>query len=137
MKKIINTLNAPAPIGPYSQAVQSGNMLFVSGQVAINPATGDLILDSLEAEATQVMKNLEAVLSEAGATFDNVVMTTIFLADMSDFATVNGIYGAYFTADFPARATVAVKTLPKNVNVEISVIAVIYCVKNCEILKIS
>ena len=125
MKKIINTPNAPAPIGPYSQAVQSGNMLFVSGQVAINPATGDLILDSLEAEATQVMKNLEAVLSEAGATFDNVVMTTIFLADMSDFATVNGIYGAYFTTDFPARATVAVKTLPKNVNVEISVIAVI------------
>lgn len=125
MKKIINTPNAPAPIGPYSQAVLSGNMLFASGQVAINPATGELVLDSLEAEATQVMKNLQAVLTEAGATFDNVVMTTIFLADMGDFATVNAIYGQYFTADFPARATVAVKTLPKNVNVEISVIAVI------------
>lgn len=125
MKKIINTPNAPAPIGPYSQAVLSGNMLFASGQVAINPTTGELVLDSLEAEATQVMKNLQAVLTEAGATFDNVVMTTIFLADMGDFATVNAIYGQYFTADFPARATVAVKTLPKNVNVEISVIAVI------------
>jgi 2-iminobutanoate/2-iminopropanoate deaminase len=125
MKKIINTSNAPAPIGPYSQAVLSGNMLFVSGQVAINPATGDLVMDSLEAETTQVMNNLKAVLTEGGATFDNVVMTTIFLADMGDFATVNSIYGKYFTADFPARATVAVKTLPKNVNVEISVIAVL------------
>ena len=125
MKKVINTPNAPAPIGPYSQAILSGNMLFASGQVAVNPATGELVLDSLEAEATQVMKNLQAVLTEAGATFDNVVMTTIFLADMGDFATVNAIYGQYFTADFPARATVAVKTLPKNVNVEISVIAVI------------
>jgi 2-iminobutanoate/2-iminopropanoate deaminase len=124
MKKIINTPNAPAPIGPYSQAVQSGNMLFVSGQVAINPATGDLVMDSLEAETTQVMNNLQAVLTEAGFGFDNIVMTTIFLADMGDFATVNSIYGKYFTADFPARATVAVKTLPKNVNVEISVIAV-------------
>ena len=125
MKKVINTPNAPAPIGPYSQAILSGNMLFASGQVAINPATGELVLDSLEAEATQVMKNLQAVLTEAGATFDNVVMTTIFLADMGDFATVNAIYGQYFTTDFPARATVAVRTLPKNVNVEISVIAVI------------
>lgn len=124
MKKIINTPNAPAPIGPYSQAVQSGNMLFVSGQIAINPATGDLVLDSLEAETTQAMQNLQAVLTEAGFGFDNIVMTTIFLADMGDFATVNSIYGKYFTADFPARATVAVKTLPKNVNVEISVIAV-------------
>ncbi len=124
IKRIINTPNAPAPIGPYSQAVLSGNMLFVSGQVAINPATGDLVMDSLEAETTQVMTNLQAVLTEGGVTFDNVVMTTIFLADMGDFATVNGIYGKYFTADFPARATVAVKTLPKNVNVEISVIAV-------------
>ncbi len=123
MKKIINTPNAPAPIGPYSQAVQTGNMLFVSGQIPINPATGDLISDSIEAEAKQVMLNLEAVLTEAGATFDNVVMTTIFLADMGDFAAVNAVYGTYFTADFPARATVAVKTLPKSVNVEISVIA--------------
>ncbi len=123
MKKIINTPNAPAPIGPYSQAVQTGNMLFVSGQIPINPATGEMVMDSIEAEATQVMKNLQAVLTEAGASFDNVVMTTIFLADMGDFAAVNAVYGTYFTADFPARATVAVKTLPKNVNVEISVIA--------------
>ncbi len=125
MKKIINTPNAPAPIGPYSQAVQTGNMLFVSGQIPINPATGEMVMDSIEAEATQVMKNLQAVLTEAGASFDNVVMTTIFLADMGDFAAVNAVYGTYFTADFPARATVAVKTLPKNVNVEISVIATI------------
>ena len=123
MKKIINTPNAPAPIGPYSQAVQTGNMLFVSGQIPINPATGELVSDSIEAEAKQVMQNLEAVLTEAGVTFDNVVMTTIFLADMGDFAAVNAVYGTYFTADFPARATVAVKTLPKSVNVEISVIA--------------
>jgi 2-iminobutanoate/2-iminopropanoate deaminase len=125
MKKIINTPNAPAPIGPYSQAVLSGNMLFVSGQVAINPATGDLVLDSLEAETTQVMHNLQAVLLAANASFDNVVMTTIFLTDMGDFATVNAIYGKYFSENYPARATVAVKTLPKNVNVEISVIAVL------------
>jgi 2-iminobutanoate/2-iminopropanoate deaminase len=125
MKKIINTPNAPAPIGPYSQAVQTGNMLFVSGQIPINPATGEMVMDSIEAEATQVMQNLEAVLTEAGASFDNVVMTTIFLADMGDFAAVNAVYGTFFTADFPARATVAVKTLPKNVNVEISVIATI------------
>ena len=123
MKKIINTPNAPAPIGPYSQAVQTGNMLFVSGQIPINPATGELVSDSIEAEAKQVMQNLEAVLTEAGVTFDNVVMTTIFLADMGDFAAVNAVYGTYFTADFPARATIAVKTLPKSVNVEISVIA--------------
>lgn len=123
MKKIINTPNAPAPIGPYSQAVQAGNMLFVSGQVAFDPSTGDLIQETLEAETTQVMKNLQAVLTAAGATFDNVVMTSIFLADMGDFAAVNAVYGKYFTADFPARATVAVKTLPRNVNVEISVIA--------------
>ncbi len=125
MKKIINTPNAPAPIGPYSQAVQTSNMLFVSGQIPINPATGEMVMDSIEAEATQVMKNLQAVLTEAGASFDNVVMTTIFLADMGDFAAVNAVYGTYFTADFPARATVAVKTLPKSVNVEISVIAVL------------
>ncbi|MBL7816394.1 MAG: RidA family protein [Saprospiraceae bacterium] len=125
MKKIINTPNAPAPIGPYSQAVQTGNMLFVSGQIPIDPATGELVMESLEAETTQVMKNLQAVLTEAGTNFDNVVMTTIFLSDMGYFGTINGIYGSYFTANFPARATVAVKTLPKNVNVEISVIAVI------------
>ena len=123
MKQIINTLNAPAPIGPYSPAVKVGSTLYVSGQVAINPATGDLVLDSIPIETKQVMENLKAVLTEGGATFDNVVMTTIFLADMGSFAAVNEVYGSYFTADFPARATVAVKTLPKNVNVEIAVIA--------------
>ena len=123
MKQIINTPHAPAPIGPYSQAVKVGNTLYVSGQVAINPATGDLVLDSIPIETTQVMENLKAVLTEANATFDNIVMTTIFLSDMGNFAAVNEVYGKYFTADFPARATVAVKTLPKNVNVEISVIA--------------
>ena len=123
MKQIINTPHAPAPIGPYSQAVKAGNTLYVSGQIAINPATGELVLDSIPAETTQVMENLKAVLMEANATFDNIVMTTIFLSDMGSFAAVNEVYGTYFTADFPARATVAVKTLPKNVNVEISVIA--------------
>lgn len=125
MKQIINTSNAPAPIGPYSQAVKAGNTLYVSGQVAINPATGDLVLDSIPVETKQVMENLKAVLTEGGASFDNIVMTTIFLSDMGHFAAVNEVYGAYFTANFPARATVAVKTLPKNVNVEISVIAVL------------
>ena len=122
-KHIINTPNAPAPIGPYSQAVKVGKTLYLSGQVAINPATGDLVLDSIPAETKQVMENLKAVLTEGGATFDNVVMTTIFLSDMGNFAAVNEVYGSYFKGDYPARATVAVKTLPKNVNVEISVIA--------------
>jgi 2-iminobutanoate/2-iminopropanoate deaminase len=122
-KQIINTLNAPAPIGPYSQAVKVGKTLYVSGQVAIHPPTGNLILESIPAETKQVMENLKAVLTEAGASFDNVVMTTIFLSDMGSFAAVNEVYGSYFTGDYPARATVAVKTLPKNVNVEISVIA--------------
>lgn len=122
-KQIIQTNNAPAPIGPYSQAVKAGNLLFVSGQVAFDPATGNLVMDTLQAEAHQVMKNLEAVLTEAGAGFDNVVKTTIFLSDMGLFAEVNEVYGSYFTGDYPARETVAVKTLPRNVNVEISVIA--------------
>lgn len=122
-KQIIQTNNAPAPIGPYSQAVKTGNLLFVSGQVAFDPVTGNLVMDTLQAEAHQVMKNLEAVLTEAGAGFANVVKTTIFLSDMSLFAEVNEVYGSYFTGDYPARETVAVKTLPRNVNVEISVIA--------------
>ena len=124
-KKIITTDKAPAPIGPYSQAVRHKGFLFVSGQVAIDPATGNIIIDSIENETQQVMKNLQAILTEAGAKFDDVVMTTIFLSEMSLFATVNDIYGAYFKKEFPARATVAVKTLPKNVNVEISVIAAV------------
>ena len=122
-KQIINTPFAPAPIGPYSQAVKVGKTLYVSGQIALNPSTGELVLDSIPVETKWVMENLKAVLTEAGASFDNVVMTTIFLSDMGSFAAVNEVYGSYFTDNFPARATVAVKTLPKNVNVEISVIA--------------
>lgn len=125
MKQIINTLHAPAPIGPYSQAVKAGNTLYVSGQIPLNPATGELVMDSVPVETKQVMENLKAVLIEGGATFENIVMTTIFLSDMGHFAAVNEVYGSYFESTFPARATVAVKTLPKNVNVEISVIAVI------------
>lgn len=122
-KKIINTQNAPAPIGPYSQGVQAGSLLFVSGQVAINPATGNVEAKDITEETVQVMKNLAAVLHEAQMDFNNVVKTTIFLSDMSLFGTVNEIYAASFTGDYPARETVAVKGLPKNVNVEISVIA--------------
>ena len=122
-KKIIETKQAPAPIGPYSQAVQAGNLLFVSGQVAINPASGNVEATDIKAETIQVMQNLEAVLTQAGYTFSNVVKTTIFLSDMGLFGAVNEVYGSYFSSNFPARETVAVKGLPKNVNVEISVIA--------------
>ncbi|WP_293742762.1 RidA family protein [uncultured Pedobacter sp.] len=125
MKQIIKTTNAPAPIGPYSQAVQAGNFLFVSGQVAINPESGELNIGNIEEETHQVMRNLKAVLLEAGLTFDHVVKSTIFLSDMGTFAQVNEVYGQYFTTDFPARETVQVSVLPKNVNVEISVIAVV------------
>jgi 2-iminobutanoate/2-iminopropanoate deaminase len=122
-KKIINTSNAPDPIGPYNQAVYAGNLLFVSGQIAINPATGNIDATDVIGEAHQVMHNIKAILSEAGMDFSNVVKTTVFLSDMSLFPTINEIYGKYFSGDFPARETVAVKGLPKNVNVEISVIA--------------
>lgn len=122
-KTIINSNSAPAPIGPYSQAVQVGNLLFLSGQVAINPATGTIDATDVIGEAHQVMHNLKAVLAEAGMDFSNVVKTTIFLSDMDLFSTVNEVYGKYFHGDFPARETVAVKGLPKNVNVEISMIA--------------
>ncbi|WP_231460448.1 MULTISPECIES: RidA family protein [unclassified Pedobacter] len=124
MKQIINTTNAPAPIGPYNQAVMAGNFLFVSGQVAINPENGELNMPNIEEETHQVMRNLKSVLLEAGLTLDNVVKSSIFLTDMGNFAAVNEIYGKYFTSDFPARETVQVSALPKNVNVEISVIAV-------------
>lgn len=120
MKKIINTKNAPAPIGPYSQAVAANGFLFLSGQVAINPATGELNQTSLQEETHQVMRNLNAVLLEAGYGFEHLLKVTIFLSDMSLFAEVNDIYGSYFSVDFPARETVAVKGLPKGVNVEIS-----------------
>ena len=124
-KQVINTVNAPAPIGPYSQAVKAGNMLFISGQVAFIPGSDTLVLDNIAQETAQVMKNLEAILTEAGINFGNVVKTTIFLSDMGLFAAVNEVYAKYFTQDFPARETIAVKGLPKNVNVEISMIAVL------------
>ena len=122
-KKIIQTDQAPAPIGPYSQAVRAGNMLFVSGQVALKPGTGELVTDNTADETNQVMHNIKAILNEAGFDFGDIVKTTIFLSDMGLFGAVNEVYGKYFTADFPARETVAVKTLPKNANVEISVTA--------------
>ncbi|MDG3581623.1 RidA family protein [Galbibacter pacificus] len=125
MKKIINTNKAPAPLGPYNQAILAGNTLFVSGQIAIDPKTNQLISTGVEDEAEQVMLNLKAVLEAAGMTFDNVVKSSIFLNDMNDFAKINTIYGAHFDeATAPARETVEVSTLPKNVNVEISMIAV-------------
>jgi len=123
MKKIIYTANAPAPIGPYSQAVLVNGFLYISGQVPIDPATGELVQASIQEETTQVMANLKALLVEAGYGFEHIVKTTIFLSDMSLFAEVNDIYGAYFSSDFPARETVAVKGLPKGVNVEISAVA--------------
>jgi 2-iminobutanoate/2-iminopropanoate deaminase len=123
MSTIINTANAPAPIGPYSQAVAAGNLLFVSGQIPANPTTGELVMDSIEAQATQVMENLKAILTEAGLDFSHVVKTSIFLKDMGTFAQVNEVYGSYFTGNFPARETIQVAALPKNVDVEISVIA--------------
>jgi len=122
-KKIINTTNAPAPIGPYSQAVQVDTLLFVSGQVAIDPATNNVEAKNISEETVQVMKNLTAILHEAQMDFNNVVKTTIFLSDMAHFPTVNEIYAGYFSGDYPARETVAVKGLPKNVNVEISLTA--------------
>jgi 2-iminobutanoate/2-iminopropanoate deaminase len=124
-KQIINTTKAPAPIGPYNQSVKAGDLLFISGQVAINPSTNELVLDDIKTETHQVMQNLEAILSEANLTFEHIVKTTIFLSDMSYFGEVNEVYGSYFQGDFPARETVAVKGLPKDVNVEISMIAVI------------
>jgi endoribonuclease L-PSP, putative len=123
-KTIINTTKAPAPIGPYSQAVRAGNLLFISGQIPINPATGEVDTSDVAVETQLVMKNLEAILQEAGSSFQQVVKTTIFLSDMSLFAKVNDVYGSYFTGNYPARETVAVKGLPKGVNVEISMIAI-------------
>lgn len=122
-KIIVNSTEAPAPIGPYSQAVQFGNLMFVSGQVAINPETNNVEATDISGETRQVMENLKAVLHAAQYDFNNVIKTTIFLTDMSLFGVVNEIYGSYFSGDYPARETVAVKGLPKNVNVEISVIA--------------
>ena|SRR6218665_3735509 len=122
-KEIIHTGNAPAPIGPYSQAVKAGNLLFISGQIPMDPATGELVTGDIAEEVRQVMKNLQALLQAAGLGFDAVVKTNIYLSDMALFAQVNEVYGTYFTGQFPARETVAVKGLPKGVNVEISMIA--------------
>ncbi|HEY9003851.1 MAG TPA: RidA family protein [Mucilaginibacter sp.] len=124
MKKVINTNNAPAPIGPYSQAVAANGFLFVSGQIPSNPATGEIVSGGIKSEAKQVMENIKAILTEAGLSFGNVVKTSIFLTDMGNFAQVNEVYGTYFTDLFPARETVQVAALPKNVNVEVSVIAI-------------
>lgn len=124
MKKIINTSNAPAPIGPYNQAVLKGDMLYTSGQIAIDPKTGNLITDSIQAETELVMENLKAILTEAGMTFENVLKSSIFISDMNNFAQINEVYGRYFNQETaPARETVEVANLPKFVNVEISVIA--------------
>jgi 2-iminobutanoate/2-iminopropanoate deaminase len=120
MKDIISK-NAPEPIGPYSQAIVAGNLLFVSGQVAINPASGELVMQDIQAETTQVMENIKAILTEAGTDFSHIAKTTIFLKTMDDFAAVNTVYGSYLSQPFPARETVAVAGLPKGVNVEISV----------------
>ncbi|MEO6883110.1 MAG: RidA family protein [Bacteroidia bacterium] len=124
MKKIIQTTKAPAPIGPYSQAVFANNMLFVSGQIALNPTTGNLIVNDIKSETKQVMENIKAILAEANLDFNSIVKTSIFLSDMTNFSEVNEVYGSYFTSDFPARETIQVARLPKDVNVEISVIAV-------------
>ena len=124
MKKIITTVKAPAPIGPYNQAVLSGNTLYTSGQIAINPKTGKLVLDNIQAETRQVMENLKQVLLAADMTFENVIKTSIFISDMHNFSEINTVYGAYFNDETaPARETVEVANLPKFVNVEISAIA--------------
>ena len=124
-KQINQTNKVPTPIGPYSQAVIANGFLFASGQVAFNPATGELVLTDILCETKQVMENIKAVLDEAKLSFAHVVKTSIFLSDMQLFAQVNEVYASYFSADFPARETVAVKTLPRNVNVEISITAVV------------
>jgi len=124
MKKIIQTKNAPAPIGPYSQAVLNNNVLYTSGQIALDPSSGELKMSSIKEETTMVMENLKAVLSEAEMTFDNVFKASIFITDMNDFAAINEVYASYFDENnAPARETVQVAALPKNVTVEISMIA--------------
>jgi 2-iminobutanoate/2-iminopropanoate deaminase len=122
-KSIINTIEAPAPIGPYNQAVKTGNLIFISGQIALIPGTETLNNESIISETHQVMKNIESILKSEGLNFSNIIKTTIFLSGMEHFSDVNQVYGSYFSSDFPARETVAVKGLPRNVNVEISMIA--------------
>ncbi len=126
MKKIVNTANAPQPIGPYNQSVAFNGMLFVSGQIAIDPTTGDLVLDSIEAETHRVLQNLRAILEAAGSSLEKVLKATVFVKDMNQFGRINAVYGEYFKPEFaPARETVQVSELPKFVNIEISVIAII------------
>lgn len=125
MKKIIRTENAPKPVGPYSQAVRAGNLLFVSGQGALNPATGEPVRDGVEAETRQVMENLKAILEAAGSSLDNVVKSTCYLADLADFQTFNGIYATYFASDPPARTTIQAARLPLDFRVEVDVIATV------------
>jgi 2-iminobutanoate/2-iminopropanoate deaminase len=124
-KQIIESKKVPTPIGPYSQAVIANGFLFASGQVAFDPKTGELVLSDIASETKQVMENIKSILEAAELTFAHVVKTTIFLSDMGLFAQVNEVYGSYFSKDFPARETVAVKTLPRNVNIEISITAVV------------
>ncbi|MFY7811194.1 MAG: RidA family protein [Flavobacterium sp.] len=124
MKQIIYTANAPEPIGPYSQAIKLGNMLYTSGQIAINPKTNQLVLNSIEDETKQVMENIKAILDAAGMTFEHIIKCSIFIMNMNDFAAINQVYGSYFNPETaPARETVQVACLPKNVNIEISIIA--------------
>lgn len=126
MKEIINTSKAPAPVGPYNQSVKVGNLLFMSGQIAIDPSTGELVMDTIEDETHQVMKNISAVLSEAGLDFSNIVKTSVFVSDMNNYGRINAVYAEYFDeATAPARELVEVANLPKFVNIEISVIATI------------
>lgn len=123
MKKVISTSKAPAAIGPYSQAIQVGNLVFASGQIPIDPATGNFVAGGVREQARQSLTNVKAILDEAGLTLDNVVKTTVFLADMNDFADVNAVYAEFFAEPYPVRSAVAVKTLPKGALVEIEVIA--------------
>ena len=123
MKKVISTSKAPAAIGPYSQAIQVGNLVFASGQIPIDPATGSFVAGGVKEQARQSLTNVKAILDEVGLTLDNVVKTTVFLADMNDFADVNAVYAEFFAEPYPARSAVAVKTLPKGALVEIEVIA--------------
>lgn len=123
MKKAIITSAAPSAIGPYSQAIKVGSFVYTSGQIPIDPATGQFVEGGIEAQARQSLLNVQAILKEAGATMDSVVKTTVFLADMSDFAAVNAVYAEFFTEPFPARSAVAVKSLPKGALIEIEVVA--------------
>ena len=124
MKKVISTQQAPAAIGPYSQAIQVGNLVYTSGQIPIDPSTGSLVEGGVKEQARQSLLNVKAILEEAGLTMSNVVKTTVFMADMNDFAEMNAVYAEFFTEPYPARSAVAVKTLPKGALVEIEVIAV-------------